>query len=54
MQYPWDIPGEFTRAGLSLVEAQPWSSLWPGELAPTNEWADDMHPFHAFLFQVAA
>lgn len=52
MQYPWDIPAEFTRAGLSLLETKPWSSLWPGELTPANEWADDMHPFHAFLFQV--
>lgn len=53
MQYPWDIVGEFTRAGLSLLESKPWSSLWAGELAPTNEWADDMHPFHAFLFQAS-
>jgi SAM-dependent methyltransferase len=54
MQYPWDIPAEFSRVGLSLIESKPWSSLWPGELAPTNEWAEDMHPFYAFLFQVAA
>jgi hypothetical protein len=54
MQYPWDITGEFTRVGLSLIESKPWSSLWPGERAATNEWADDMHPFQAFLFQVEA
>lgn len=52
MQYPWDVAAEYTRAGLTLVDSKPWSSLWPGELTPANEWAPDMHPFQAYLFQV--
>lgn len=52
MQYPWDIAAEYTRAGLTLIESKPWSSIWAGELTPANEWADDMHPFQAYLFQV--
>ena len=51
MQYPWDMVEEFTRVGLSLIESQPWSALWAGELTPANEWADDMQPFHALLFK---
>lgn len=53
MQYPWDIPVEFSRAGLVLIDSKPWSALWPGALTAANEWADDMHPFQAYLFQAA-
>lgn len=52
MQYPWDVAGEFTHVGLTLIESKPWSALWPGDLTPANEWADDMHAFQAYLFKV--
>lgn len=52
MQYPWDIKNEFTAAGLTYIDAKPWSALWPGELTPENEWQEEMHAYDAFLFRV--
>ena len=52
MQYPWDIKHEFTAAGLTCIDAKPWSSLWAGGLTPENEWQEDMHTYDAFLFKV--
>jgi SAM-dependent methyltransferase len=51
-QYPWDIKAEFSEAGLEFIESKPWSALWSSELTQEHEWADDMHPFEAFLFRV--
>lgn len=51
-QYPWDIKMEFAAAGLEFIESKPWSALWSSELTQEHEWADDMHPFDAFLFRV--
>ena len=51
-QYPWDMKEEFTKAGLLFVRSRPWSTLWSRELTEEYEWADDMHPYEAFLFQV--
>jgi SAM-dependent methyltransferase len=51
-QYPWDIKREFMEAGLELIDSKPWSALWSSELTQEHEWADDMHPFDAFLFKV--
>jgi SAM-dependent methyltransferase len=52
MQYPWDIKNEFTVAGLTYIDAKPWSVLWPGELTQENEWQEDMHAYNAYLFKV--
>ena len=52
MQYPWDIKNEFTAAGLTCIEAKPWSALWAGELTPENEWQEEMYDYDAFLFKV--
>jgi len=52
MQYPWDIKNEFTAAGLTYIDAKPWSVLWVGDLAPENEWQEGMHAYDAFLFKV--
>jgi len=52
MQYPWDIKNEFTVAGLTFIDAKPWSVLWVGELTPENEWQESMHAYDAFLFKV--
>jgi SAM-dependent methyltransferase len=52
MQYPWDIKNEFTAVGLTCIDTKPWSVLWPGELTPENEWAEDMHSYDVFLFRV--
>ena len=52
MQYPWDIKNEFTAVGLKFIQSKPWSALWSTELTGENEWADDMHPYEAFLFAV--
>jgi SAM-dependent methyltransferase len=52
MQYPWDIKNEFTAAGLSYIDAKPWSVLWAGELTRENEWQEDMNAYDAFLFKV--
>ncbi|MBA2678191.1 MAG: class I SAM-dependent methyltransferase [Ktedonobacteraceae bacterium] len=51
-QYPWDIEKEFTGVGLELIDSQPWSALWPRDLTQEYEWADDMHPYEAYLFRV--
>ncbi len=51
-QYPWNMVEEFGNVGLEFVDSKPWSSLWPNELTPEYEWADDMHPYEAFLFRV--
>jgi len=52
MQYPWDIKNEFTAAGLTYIDAKPWSVLWAGELTRENEWEEEMHGYDAFLFKV--
>ncbi len=51
MQYPWDIKNEFTAAGLTYIDAKPWSVLWAGELTAENEWVEEMHAYDAFLFK---
>jgi hypothetical protein len=53
MQYPWDIKNEFTAAGVTYIDAKPWSVLWAGELTAENEWQEDMHSYVAFLFRVS-
>lgn len=52
MQYPWDIKNEFTAAGLTYIDAKPWSVLWAGELTPENEWHEEMNAYDSFLFKV--
>jgi len=52
MQYPWDIKSEFTAAGLTYIDARPWSVLWSGELTRENEWQQEMHAYDAFVFKV--
>jgi SAM-dependent methyltransferase len=52
IQYPWDIKSEFIAAGLTFIDAKPWSVLWEGELTQANEWAEEMHSYDAFLFKV--
>jgi SAM-dependent methyltransferase len=52
IQYPWDIKNEFTAAGLTCIDAKPWSVLWAGELTQENEWQEDMHSYDAFVFKV--
>lgn len=53
MQYPWDVKSEFTAAGLTYIDAKPWSVLWAGDLTPENDWAEEMHAYDAFLFKAS-
>jgi SAM-dependent methyltransferase len=52
MQYPWNIKSEFVAAGLTCIDAKPWSDLWAGELTRENEWQQEMYDYDALLFKV--
>jgi len=54
MQYPWNMKDEFTTAGLTCIDAKPWSVLWAGELSPENEWQEGMHAYEAVLFRASS